>query len=69
MNGTFEPDGPLREHVNGISYPTYTCAFCHSGFKADKQACHLLDCVWHVLLLRDVRELYKPDANRHPPTD
>ena len=47
MKGSFEPDGPLLEHVNGMSYPTYTCAFCHRGFKADKQGCHLLDCVWH----------------------
>ena len=23
MKRTFEPDGPLWEHVNGMSYPTY----------------------------------------------
>jgi hypothetical protein len=56
MKRTFEPDGPLWEHVNGMSYPTYICAFCHRGFRADRQGCHLLDCAWHVLLLRDVRE-------------
>ena len=54
MKGIFEPDGPLT--VNGMSYPTYTYAFCRRGFKADKQGCHLLDYAWHVLLLRDVRE-------------
>jgi hypothetical protein len=35
MKGTFEPDGPLWEHVNGMSSPTYTCAFCHRRFRAD----------------------------------
>ena len=34
MKSTFEPDGPLWEHVNGMSYPTYICAFCHRGFRA-----------------------------------
>src|SRR6266566_2584429 len=44
MKGTVEHDGPLWEHVNRMSYPTYTCAFCHRGFKADKQGCHRMTC-------------------------
>jgi hypothetical protein len=34
MKGTFEPDGRCGNPSNGMSYPTYTCAFCHRGFRA-----------------------------------
>ena len=31
MKGTFEPDGPLWEHVNGMSYPTYIASSSIDG--------------------------------------
>src|SRR5258708_27314257 len=41
MKGTFEPDGPLREHVNGISYrPTPVL----SATAASKQTSKLAIC-------------------------
>ena len=30
---TFDPEGPLWETVNGVRYPTWTCAFCGGGFE------------------------------------
>jgi hypothetical protein len=38
MKGTFEPDGPLWEHVNGMSYPTYIASSSIDG----KTACRYI---------------------------
>ena len=29
---TFDPKGPLWDRSNGGGYPTWSCAFCESGF-------------------------------------
>jgi hypothetical protein len=36
IKGTFEPDGPLYEVINGRRYAIYNCAFCDGGYEQDE---------------------------------
>lgn len=29
---TFDPEGPLWDTLNGLRFPTWSCAFCDGGF-------------------------------------